>query len=93
MIALLLAVALTTQTPPAPKEKEPKTFSDSGYHFPRPACGWNGDLQQDGKCHVRIVFSTDYPPVTCKVRKALPEEGHENEGQIVDCTWEPSNGK
>lgn len=85
MIHLALALLLT-QNPP-PKEKEPGAFV--GQNFPRPSCGWNGDLQQDGKCHVRIVFSTDYPPVTCKVRKALPEENHEDEGQIFECVWEP----
>ena len=83
---LLLGLLLTTQTP---KEKPPEALR--GQNFSRPVCGWNGDLQQDGKCHVRIVFTTDYPPVTCRVRKALPEEGHiQDEGQVIDCTWEPS---
>ncbi len=82
--ALVLGLLLT---PSHPKEQPPESLR--GQHFPRPVCGWNGDLRDDGKCHVRIVFTTDYPPVTCKVRKALPEENHEDEGQIIDCTWEP----
>ena len=87
MIHIALAL-LMTQTP-AIKEKEPGAFSSQGLTFSSGVCGWNGDLQQDGKCHIRIVFSTDYPPVTCKVRKALPEENHEDEGQIFECVWEP----
>jgi len=85
MISIFILGLLLIQTP---KEKVPGALA--GHNFQRPSCGWNGDLQQDGKCHVRIVFSTDYPPVTCKVRKALPEENHMDEGQIIDCTWEPS---
>jgi len=85
MIPIILLSAMLVQTPV--KEKAPEVFS--GMNFPRPSCGWNGDLQQDGKCHVRIVFTTDYPTITCKVRTPLPEKNHEEVGQIIDCTWEP----
>ena len=84
MISALVLGLLLNQTP---KEQPPPVFAGRNFH--RPSCGWNGDLGDDGRCHVRIVFSTDYPTVTCKVRKALPEENHQDEGQIIDCTWEP----
>ena len=82
ILSLALYVALSVQT----KEPQPGFLKGTGQHDSG-ACGWNGDLRNDGRCHVQIRFAEGYPPVTCKVRQPLPEEGHLKE-QIVDCTWD-----
>jgi hypothetical protein len=84
-IFFIIVMTVPAQTT---KEKQPEVFTQMGQTFKAGPCGWNGNLQDDGKCHIRIVFPSDYPPVTCKARKVLPEEG-KNEGQIIECIWEP----
>ncbi len=71
------------------QERVPGFLAGDGKAHDSGPCGWNGDLDEPtGRCTVRIVFPAVYAPVTCIVKKKLPEQGHEIE-QVVECTWKP----